>query len=393
MNKNYRAKIVIHCQYVYGLGHFVRTTELAKGLSESFDVYVFNGGEMVPNFELSNTFKLIQLPAIYKEENRDELIPVDNSKNLSECFDSRRDVINQWLAKIVPDVIITEHFPFGLLFEKEVLGMLEAALKINPNVRTVCSVRDIIESAKGSVRDDYICDLINKRYDLVLIHGDERFAPLSKSFPKFNKITTATVHTGYIVTSIPTQNDVDQLPVILTSVAGGRLGTELLDAIIECHGEIKAEQRHKLVMFSGAFQKDFEKLQDKINAMAFSDVVLNKFDRQKYLQYMSNASLIISLGGYNSLIESVSAQKPLLIYNREFAGSNEEQDLRIKLFRASGYLEIITQADLKAKRLSQIVVNQMKMQSSLAYCINANGVQNSRKQLLDLLNFETKDLT
>lgn len=384
-NNMLKPKVIIHCQYVYGIGHLVRTSELAKGLTENFDVYVFNGGETVPNFKFSESIKFIQLPAIYKEETRNELIPVDKSQTLSDCFDERRSILDKWINKIVPDIIITEHFPFGLLFEKEVLHILDIALKINPNIKNVCSVRDIIESSNGGLKDNYTCTLINKYYDLVLVHGDGAFASLSTSFPRINGINIPVVQTGYIVRPIPIKNNENSIPTILTSVAGGRIGTELLDAMIESHLMVKDKKEHRLVLFSGAFQKDFSILKEKVSALKSDSIVINKFDSRKYLKYLSNASLIISLGGYNSLIESVSIKKTLLIYNRKFAGSNKEQDLRIKLFEKHGLLKVISSDDLQKEKLTRLILEKFEPHEAPKIEVATNGVQNSRKQLLKLL--------
>ena len=88
-----KPKIILHCQYVYGIGHFVRALELASGLSKYFEVYIINGGESVPNFDLPETVKYIQLPAIYKEENSDFLLSVDSSFTIEECFILRKNII------------------------------------------------------------------------------------------------------------------------------------------------------------------------------------------------------------------------------------------------------------------------------------------------------------
>ena len=123
--------------------------------------------------------------------------------------------------------------------------------KENPPTKIVCSVRDLIESGVGGKRDDYICDLINNLYDMILVHGDEKFADLSKSFPNIDKIKVPIIHTGYIVRAIPTANKNKNFPIILASVAGGRIGNELIEAIINSHLKIKEEKRHKIVLFSG----------------------------------------------------------------------------------------------------------------------------------------------
>jgi len=382
-----KPKIIIHCQYVYGIGHLVRTVELARGLSINFQVFIFNGGEKVPNFYLPKDINLIQLPAIYKKENNKTLLPVDSSTNIEECFQKRKIIIEKKIEEIKPDIIITEHFPFGLLFENEVTNLISKTKILNPFTKIISSVRDIIENNSGSINDEYISELINKWYDLVLIHGDVNYVHLNHSFTQIRKILVPIHHTGYIVRDIPRKIKTDtKHHIILASVAAGRLGAELLEAIIASHLLIKQKIKHKLILFSGAFQSDFKELQKTILDLKSEDIELNSFDSMLYLDYLSQANLVISLGGYNSIIESISAQKKLLVYQRVFSEGNEEQDLRIKLFEDLGYLQVIKRNDLKIKELAEVVVNTIKKEKSSKLNLDLNGVQNSVKLILELIN-------
>ncbi|GAB2961441.1 glycosyltransferase [Hymenobacter coalescens] len=381
-----RPKVLIHCQYVYGVGHYVRTIELARGLSSQFEVFVLNGGEMVPNFDVPSSVTVIQLPAIYKEETEAFLTPVDRSQTLDECFALRSIIINQAVEEIKPAILITEHFPFGLLFEGEVIELINKVKLARPTAKTVCSVRDIIESSAGGARDAHTCDLLNHNYDMVLVHGDERFAALSTSFPRAHEIKVPIVHTGYIARSVSTTSQSGSRPIVLASVAGGRLGNELLDALIDSYPITNELVGHKLILFSGAFQKDLKAQQDKLNQTQLDGIELQPFNSRKYLECFSTASLIISLGGYNSLIESISASKPLLIYNRDFAGSNKEQHLRIKLFESSGHLEIITPADLTPNKLSNLISRKLNSLPVPACSLNMQGAEASCESLARLLS-------
>jgi predicted glycosyltransferase len=380
-----KPKIIIHCQYVYGIGHLVRTVELARGLSKSFQVFIFNGGEAVPNFYLPKDITFIQLPAIYKEENSNSLSPVDSSTSIEECFQDRRIIIEQKTEEIKPDILITEHFPFGLLFENEVTSLISKVKFTNPSSKIISSVRDIIESNGGGKNDGYITELINEWYDMVLVHGDENYIHLKHSFSQIDKISVPIFHTGYIVRPIQI-NIKTEYPIILASVAGGRLGNELLEAVIDSHLLIKEKIKHNLILFSGAFQNDFKEQERKIIELNSEDIKLYCFDSKMYLNYLSKADMVISLGGYNSIIESVSAKKTMLVYQRGFSGGNEEQDLRIKLFEDLGCLKVLKPQDLSVKVLPEMIVNSIKTNRFPKLNLNLKGVQNSSDLILGLMN-------
>lgn len=382
---NKKSKIVIHCQYVYGIGHFVRTIELAKGLCNYFSVFILNGGESVPNFDIPSEIYLIPLPAIYKQENVSYLSPVDTTYTIEECFKKRRDIIENTLSNLKPEIIITEHFPFGLLFEDEVVQLISSAKSLNSNVKVVCSVRDIIESASGNIKDNITVKLLNKWYDLLLIHGDEKYFHLKNTFSRYNEISIPNYHTGYIVKSIEQKVKTDNLkPIILASIAGGRLGKELLNVLIKNHSAVNKKTTHKLILFTGAFESNFEELVYEIKKLSYNDIELFAFDRESYLGYFSQADLVISLGGYNSIIESISNRKRLLVYQREFTQGNEEQDLRLNLFKEMGVLNVISSKDLNNCNLADSIIQSLNNNIDRNINLNVNGVAFSTELILKL---------
>lgn len=384
---NIKPKIVIHCQYVYGIGHFVRTIELAKGLSNYFSVFILNGGESVPNFDIPSEINLIQLPAIYKEENVSYLSPVESIYSIEECFKKRTDIIENTLSNIKPEIIITEHFPFGLLFEDEVVHLISSAKSLNSNVKVVCSVRDIIESSSGSIKDNITVKHLNNWYDLLLIHGDEKYFHLKNTFSLYNEISVPNYHTGYIVKSIELNTKSEHSkPILLASIAGGRLGKELLNALIKNHSAVNKQIIHKLIIFTGAFESCFEELRDEIKKLSSNDIELYAFDRESYLSYFSQSYLVISLGGYNSIIESISNRKRLLVYQREFAQGNEEQDLRINLFKEMGVLNVISSKDLNNSNLADSIIQSLNNDIYRNVNLNVNGVAFSTELILKLYN-------
>jgi predicted glycosyltransferase len=374
-------KIIIHCQYVYGLGHFVRALHLAQGLSQYFNVYFINGGEPVKNFDIDTAIQVIQLPAIYKKEGSTELSSVSEHLTLLKCFELRDEIIFETIQKVKPDVVITEHFPFGFLFKKEATKLIDYAKKSNTKTKIVCSVRDVIESSKGGTNDPDKVNILNKLYDLLLIHGDEKLISMSSSFPLFTKIKTPIVYTGYVIDENLSSNAI-RSKNILVSVAGGRVGSELLNAVIKAFELIREKCQHNLVVFNGAFNKDFEGiLQD-------DRIKYSTFNRYEFLKQLAQSDISISLGGYNSMSESLYAGNKVVIYNREFLGSNEEQDIRISTFKNLGLIDIITLKDLNVEKLALVLLTQInkKDQKDKLSKINFDGVKNTVSQIKQLVN-------
>lgn len=342
--------LLMHCQYVYGIGHFVRSIEIARALKNEFNVCLVIGGEQILNYPIPDGITIAHLPAIYKNETTGNLIPVDSSLSLEICFEQRGKQLEQLVQAWQPDIVITEHFPFGLLFEKEVLQMLKLARDINPNTMIVSSIRDVIDSASGGNHDAHICSLLNKWFDLILVHGDPRFITLNESFPLLEQITTPHVYTGYVVSKPEPRCKRNGPPLLLGSIGGGRIGQELLSALRAAHRHLVHDWEHELILFKGAF--DIETVEEDEPC---SSLYIQNFDRIAYRKALAQADGVICLGGYNSISESLSMQLPTLVYKRKSIGSNHEQALRAELFKLSGLIKTIEEEDLETQQLGKLM--------------------------------------
>ena len=372
-------KVLIHCQYVYGLGHLIRALQLAKGLLSDFDVYFLSGGESVKGVAINPKINFIQLDSIYKKEDSSKLSSVDKNFTIDECLSNREKVIHELIQNILPDVILTEHFPFGFLFEKEVLGLISKAKSVNPSVKIVSSVRDIIETEKGSESDNKTIKVLNQYYDLLLVHGDENVIPLETSFPLSDQVKIRQLRTGYIIDSaIKKQQNKKQ--TIVVSVAGGRIGKELKDAVVNAFISIKDDTNHELLVFDGAFNSGYDQ------SSSDNRITYFKFDRSLFLQELSQSDISISLGGYNTIVESLYAANKVLIYNREFLGDNFEQDIRISSLAKLGLITTLDSAQLELKRLAQIIKNTICSRADRREInVDFDGVINSVQEIRNLI--------
>ncbi|VAW74531.1 hypothetical protein MNBD_GAMMA12-219 [hydrothermal vent metagenome] len=380
-----KPQVLIYCQYVYGIGHYVRAVELARGLCRFFNVVLLNGGEAVPNYDLPPEVSCCQLPAIYKQEQADYLSPVDPALSWQECVEARSIIIDRLVCQLAPDILITEHFPFGLLFEFEAIPLITQVKQCNPKARIVSSVRDVIEAKDGGQQSTHSCSLLNQYYDMVLVHSDENIIPFSSSFPLEKKINIPVQYTGYVVRAIIPQTPKADPPQLLVSVGGGRLGEELLYAVLEAHRIVVKQWRYDLILFTGAFQKDIPKLNACAEKYHNLNVAINRFNQEHYRQVLASASAVICMGGYNSLLEAVTAQLPVLIYNRQFHGNNKEQDLRTALFQKFGLVRTLSPDNLCPEQMAARILALVKEPQIPVQSVQVNGAITARKILQSLL--------
>src|SRR5262245_21527550 len=120
-----KRKVMFYCQHVLGMGHFIRSAEIVRGL-DAFDVCFLNGGEIIPGFDLPPSVEVINLPPIKTDAGFGEIHPADESITLDEIKNVRQRRILDEYERIRPDILIIELFPFGRLkFAFELIPLLE----------------------------------------------------------------------------------------------------------------------------------------------------------------------------------------------------------------------------------------------------------------------------
>ncbi len=191
--------IIIYCQYVWGMGHLIRSLEFARALSDH-DVTLVAGGQEVA-LNLPDHVDFVRLPALYMDEMFTTLIPGDPAISVAQIKRERQAVLYDLFEQKQPDLLIVELYPFGRSifgFELEpLLGDIRRG-KFGP-VKIVCSLRDILVEKKDPVAyEDRVLQKLNRDFDALLIHSDENLLRLDETFSRVDDINIPIVYTGFI---------------------------------------------------------------------------------------------------------------------------------------------------------------------------------------------------
>ena len=121
-------KVLMYCQHVLGIGHLVRSTEIARALSREGDVTFVSGGAPVDGFPFPPGVRLVQLPPIQTDDEFGALENCGCAQDIEELQDLRREQLLALFNEFVPQVLVIELFPFGRKrFAFELLPLLECA--------------------------------------------------------------------------------------------------------------------------------------------------------------------------------------------------------------------------------------------------------------------------
>ncbi|HAZ44764.1 MAG TPA: glycosyl transferase [Cyanobacteria bacterium UBA11369] len=397
-------KILFYCQNLLGLGHLVRTTEIIRHLSKDFKVCLVQGGTTVQGFEIPQGVETIHLPAIQLDpktiwsENRSMI--ADSSLTLEEVKEIRKNMLLKVFDVIQPDCLITEGFPFSkkqsLSFE--LVPLLDRVKTTKPSTKVVCSLRDIFmvkQFEDRSKEEAERCDFLNQYYDLLLYHSDPKVHRLEESFSMTEKLNCQVCYTGYVAQSIPENTEIsdqdiaslsNKNPMILVSVGGGKLGYELLDAVIKAAPILEKQLPHKIQIFTGPLMPDEKFLQLYNLAANYSNINIRRFTTQ-LIAHMEKASLSISLGGYNTTMNVLKTGVRSLIYP---SNKDREQAIRAEKLEEMGILEVIRPEDLNPARLAEKIVNSLnkKPVKSLCQTLNLQGAEKTAQLLRNLLELK-----
>ncbi len=396
---NSRPVIMFYCQHVLGMGHFVRSMELVRGLKD-FQVCFFNGGEIVPGFPMPPSVDVVQLPPLRSDENFKEIHSTDNTQSLTQIKEARVRCLLDGYERLNPDLLIIELFPFGRKqFAFELVPLLARIRLTGSKTKVVCSLRDILVSKKDQVRQESrVCMLLNRYFDALLIHADPRLQRLEETFASVGELKTEIKYTGYVAQmsdSSPADLIDDDVsleasddPLILVSIGGGRVGYELLASAVEASDIVAQTQPHRMLMFTGPYLPEEQFVTLKQMTDNNPNVTLRRYT-SRFISYMEKAGLSVSMAGYNTCMNVLTTGVPALVLPFT-GGDNNEQTIRAGKLQELGIVSAIHPADLEPARLAEKIIQCLKAKSPQAV-LNLSGVENTAAYLKELV--ERRDMS
>ena len=345
-------KVLMYCQHVLGIGHLVRSTEIARALSRNADVTFVSGGESVDGFVFPPGVKLVQLPAIQTDEEFGALENCGSSHTLEELQNLRRKRLLGLFDEIRPDALVIELFPFGRKrFAFELVPLLERARTRNLGPRNsetlvASSLRDIlVEKSDQAKHEERVCRIVNAYFDLILVHGDPAFQKLDETFHRVGDLHCDVRYTGFVQQEEPasaTEEDSSVAgPTIVASIGSGRYrqGQLMLENVIGAAALLQEQIPHRFRVFAGPFvPPDVYEVLKRLAGEA-RNVELDKYS-PNFIGCLKRADLSISMGGYNTIMNLLATGVRSLVYPYT-ANNDQEQHIRARKLESLGVVELL----------------------------------------------------
>jgi len=345
-----RPRVFFYVQHLLGIGHLRRAAAITGALERhGLAVAFVAGGEPVPGLDLGGA-AVIQLPPARAGDSGFGSIVDDAGRTIDDAWrDRRRAALLAAFERWAPEVVLIELYPFGRRpFRFELRPLLDAAAARRPRPIILCSVRDILVSRNDPQRTAEIVDIIRRRFDLVLVHGDPRLIEFGATFAAADEIAAQLRYTGYVVGESPAiSSGRTGAGEILVSAGGGAVGAPLLRAAIGARPLTRvADQPWRLITGPNLPEQDFLKL----TASASANVTIERF-RGDFQTLLRNCRLSVSQAGYNTVMELLTAGTRAVVV--PFAeGGETEQPVRARLLADRGLLTVVAPETLTAESLA-----------------------------------------
>jgi predicted glycosyltransferase len=336
-------RVLFYVQHLLGIGHLARASRIADALvAHGFGVTIVSGGGAVPGFP-GNDIELIELPPIRSRDNAFSALVDEAGRSVDKrLMDERAARLLAVFRDVAPDVLMIEAFPFGRRQMRfELVPLLEAASASSPRPLIVSSVRDILQENRKPGRAEETVDMVNRYFDLVLVHGDPSFVTLDRSFPRTHAISGKFAYTGLVAP--PAAAASDECFDVVVSCGGGAAAGRLLEAACEAAQSLETVLPKWCVITGPNIQADVSTPNVPPN------VGLERF-RSDFAGLLASAKLSISQAGYNTVCDILRASCPAVLV--PFAGNDEtEQTMRANGLASRGLAQVVSEAELNADRL------------------------------------------
>jgi predicted glycosyltransferase len=363
MARNSTYNILMYSHDTYGLGHIRRTMAIAAHLrGPHTNILILTGSPIAGRFSFPEQVDFIRIPGMIKKTN-EEYLPLSIKINPSHALEIRKNIITAAAKAFRPDLFIVDKEPLGL--KKEVLPTLRWLNRCQSGTRTILGLRDVMDDAE-TVRRDWaekgVYEVLDELYSEIWVYGNQDLYDPLMEYGISAQAAQKTIFTGYIPRKIPDKKSVLQLreelgavggkQLVVVTTGGGGDGYAVIETyleMMESHVAACGQVPFKSVLVTGPFmpqqkRKKLFKRAKALNMRAFH------FYRQME-KLLAAADLVVCMGGYNTVCETLSQGTVSLLIPRETP--RKEQLIRAQFLHGRQLVDFIPWHQLSAAAMGE----------------------------------------
>ena len=330
-----------------GVGHLQRLACIARQMQGRFACLVVTGHRAAAHWFIPEECEYIHLPswdsllaAKAHYWGRKPFIALDKR----DAVRLRTEILHGIVRGFQPDAIFVDHLPMGA--EEELATILEEA-RCNKYLVTrgvLNETEDLRRLILGGKAHDYL----RTHYDRLFVASDQRVFDFPRQYNIAPEIREKTLHTGYVAQYIPPETIsrtrasrglAEEDIWVVASAGGGQLGEPLIERCLELAGKYP--------------NIAFDIVMGPRSSLAWEDryqtvIAHNRLRLHKEVPHMpylnASADLVISSGGYNTLVEALQGRAEILCFPLRKDQRDEQYQHAMRLRR---FVNIDVSTDLR----------------------------------------------
>ena len=384
--------MVLYSHDTMGIGHMRRNLLIAQTLASPpfrASVLLIAGASEVSAFGFPSGVDCLTLPSLRKESNGHY-----QSRRLrmetKQLIQLRAKAIAAALDEFAPDVFVVDKVPRGAL------GELEPALqslKRRGSTRCILGLRDVLDDPATVIREwaeEKNEDAVREFYDAVWVYGDVNVYDSVREYQLAPDVAAKVKFLGYLDqrqrTGFADSEGAEVLHdlaatsdrLALCTVGGGQDGAHLAETFAQAHfppgmtgvimtGPFMPAEAFRRLAAHSARKPNLRILKFVTDA----DLLLRRADR------------VVAMGGYNTVCEVLSFEKPALIVPR--VKPRLEQLIRAERLKDLGVIDVLHPDQLTPDSLTSWLQGDRQSPRGVRKQINLNGLGNLVRSLEELL--------
>ncbi len=398
MNRIRPPSILMYSHDGFGLGHLKRNFTIAKKIVQEIpgsQVLLLMGHISVPFHPIPNGIDFLKLPSIIKV-NDEQWLPRNLTMDAESLRKMRSALIRQTAEHFIPDVFLVDYVPKGVW--GELLPTLTLLKEMGTKI--VLGLRDIIddpEVTRNRWTQGNTYEVMRNFYDKILIYGDQELYDTSYHYGLDGTLKDKLSYCGYLCSeecfedAAQSRNNlgINEEKLIVITAGGGGDAYPMMCLSLEAISMIHQKFPLKVILVAGPLMET--KKRHALMAQAANLPVKVMGSTDGILSLMNAADVLVTMGSYNTLMEAVRLNKPVVVIPRE--GPSAEQQIRAELFSKKGLVHALdSPATLQAAQLADAVVHQISHPSNKPHILNMGGLSNAVKHLTECLKVPHEEL-
>jgi predicted glycosyltransferase len=351
-------RIALYSHDTVGLGHTRRNLLIAHTLVRHMaDVLLVAGAPESTAFSIPPGADILALPALTKGQDG-RYRPRRLNMDMGDLISLRSQVIRAAMEAFRPDVVIVDKVPRGAF------GELNPALEFlrGNGTRCILGLRDVLDDKETVAREwnaSQSDEAIRRYYDAVWVYGDPTVFDPVREYGFSDEVASKVRYLGFLDQTrwldfdpagtgdggmegiLPAENR-----MALCLVGGGEDGAPLAEAFVraEFPGDTTG------VLLTGPLMPSRDRCRLRRYAENRSNLRVIEFLSQP-IPLVKRADRVVAMGGYNTVSEVLSFEKPALIVPR--VRPRTEQLIRAERLRELGVLDLLPPSRVSPDALTE----------------------------------------